>query len=490
MHTPTNGFSKQPAVLPVFFATEMWERFGFYMIQALLVLYMTSSVFGFSDSKSYAILGAVSAMAYVMPIIGGYLASRVLDYEHAVVLGGCLLVIGYALLALHNENLFYIALAVMTIGTGFFKPNVSCYLGDFYHKEDSGREKGYTIFYIGINAGILLSTISSGYLVRYFDWHMPFLLASLGLIFGTALFVIWLRRLKKTHHFHRIKPSTASKKPIEIALVYLSIPLQIGLSYFIIQHKIFANEFMLWGGIAIFAGLALYAFKYSAIERKKLHAALLLTTISIVYWSLYFQMYFSMNLFIARAVDRHLFSWHLPTPLFSSAETIFLIIAGPFLGILWQKLAVKNKNPSTPFKFALSMLITAAAFLLIFLGTRLAQGGLNNMLFLLGGYCLISITELLLSPIGLAMVTILAPHELVGLMMGVWFVSLGLGEKLAGVIANYAAIPKHIFVLSSMYTIYGDAFFKYATIAFVCAVICFLMVPFLNKLIASEKPAK
>lgn len=473
----------QPAVIPVFFLTEMWERFGFYMIQALLVLYMTSHVFGFSDGKSYAILGAVSAMAYIMPIFGGYLASRVLDYEHAVVLGGLLLVLSYTLLALPNEHWFYVALAIMTIGTGFFKPNISCYLGDFYQKDDPKREKGYTIFYIGINVGILLSTSISGYVVRYFGWHMPFLLASIGLIMGTCVFMGGLQYLKKNGHFHRIKLSTASKKSSEIILVYLSIPLQILFSYFVIRNESFADTVMIWGGIFIFLGLAAYAYKFEKTARQKLHVALLLTIISVVYWSLYFQMFFSMNLFIQRAVDRNLFSWHLPAPLFSTAETVFLIILGPFLAALWQKLSIQKKNSSTPLKFAIAMFIVAAAFFTIFLGTKMANGGMNNMCFILIAYALIALSELLLSPIGLAMITVLSPHELAGLMMGVWFVSLGLGEKVAGVIANYAAIPKQIILVSSMDGIYGEAFLKYAILSLICAVIALMIVPILNKMI-------
>ena len=474
---------EQPSVIPVFFLTEMWERFGFYMIQALLALYMTSRVFGFSDTKSYAILGAVSAMAYIMPIFGGYLASKVLDYEHAVVLGGFLLVIGYALLALPQENLFYFSLATMTIGTGFFKPNISSYLGDFYQPKDPYREKGYTIFYIGINLGILFSTSSSGYVVRYFGWHMPFLMASVGLFIGSLVFILGLNYLKKTGHFNRIKKATASKKPLSIFLVYLSIPLQIAFSYYVIKSQTVANTVMLWGSLAIFFGVLFYAFKFNAAARKKLHVALLLIVVSTVYWSLYFQMFFSMNLFIERAVNRHFFSSILPTPLMLTSETIFIILLGPFLAMLWQKLSKKNLNHGTPLKFALAMIFLTAAFLVVVGGIQIAHGDMNNMAFILIAYFLIAISELLLSPIGLSMITVLAPHELVGLMMGVWFVSLGLGEKLAGIIANYAAIPKHIIFVSSMDGIYNDAFLKYAIISGICAVVALIAVPFLNRMI-------
>lgn len=473
---------EQPAVIPFFFLTEMWERFGFYTVQALLVLYMTSSVLNFSDAKSYGILGAVSAMAYIMPIFGGYLASKVLDYEHAVKLGGLLLIVGYALLSLSNQHLFFLALAIITIGTGFFKPNISCYLGDFYHKDDPYREKGYTIFYIGINIGALLSTSVSGYIVRYLGWRTPFALASIGLIIGTAIFTFGLNHLKKTGHFHRIKNATANKKPIAILFVYLSIPVQIAFSYYIIINNHFADAVMLWGGLAVFFGIFFYALKYDSSQRKKLHVALLLTVISVVYWALYFQMFFSMNLFIERAVDRHLFSLKLPTPIYVAAESIFLIILGPFLALLWQKLSLIKKNPSTPLKFALAMILLCASFLIVFLGIKVSDGGMNNMFFILFTYFLIAVTELLLSPIGLSMITVLSPHELVGLMMGVWFVSLGLGEKLAGVIANYAAIPKHIVLVSSMDAIYADAFLRYAIISLICAVIVLIAVPFLNRM--------
>lgn len=475
--------AEQPAVIPIFFLTEMWERFGFYIVQALLVLYMTSNVLNFSDEKSYGILGAVSAMAYILPIFGGYLASKVLDYEHAVKLGGALLIIGYALLSLPNENLFFFALAVITVGTGFFKPNISCYLGDFYHKDDPYREKGYTIFYIGINIGVLLSTATSGYIVRYMGWHTPFVLASIGLMIGTAVFSFGLKHLKKTGHFHRIKHSTAKQDPLTITLVYLSIPVQIAFSYYIIENNAFANTLMLWGGLAVFFGLFLYAFKYDTSQRKKLHVALLLTVISVFYWALYFQMFFSMNLFVERAVNRHFFSLDLPAPLYIASESIFIIILGPFLALLWQKLSLIQKNPSTPLKFAFAMIFLSVSFLIVLLGIKISHGGMNNMFFILFAYLVIAATELLLSPIGLSMITALSPHELAGIMMGVWFVSLGLGEKLAGVIANYASIPKHIVLVSSMDAIYANAFLQYAIISFVCAIIALIAVPFLNRMI-------
>lgn len=480
-------FSKQPSVIPVFFATEMWERFGFYMIQGLLVLYMTSQVFGFSDAKSYAILSAFTAISYMTPIIGGYLASRILDFEHAITLGGFLLAIGYAILSLPHEEMFYIALAIISIGNGFFKPNISSYLGDFYKANDVNREKGYTIFYVGINVGVLLSTASSGYLVRYFGWHVPFLLASIGLLIGTITFVFGIYYLKNANNFHRLNPSIAKKSPLALALVYLGMLVTIAVAYVIIRNRAIADELMLWGGIAIFVGLFIYAFRLKKGAKNKMIACIFLMLVSVVFWAIYFQMFFSMNLFIDRAVDRQLFHWTLPTPLFISLESIFIVIFGPCFAQLWHHLTEKNKNPGIPLKFALAMFAIFIAFAIAYLGTQSGGNNMSDKSFIVLAYFFITVGELLLSPIGLTMITVLAPKELVGMMMGVWFVTLGLGVKLAGVIAQFAAIPKDIHSLATMNQIYGHAFSLYAELSIVCGVLALIAVPFLNKLIAEKK---
>ncbi|HLB57050.1 MAG TPA: peptide MFS transporter [Coxiellaceae bacterium] len=482
---------KQPAVIPIFFATEMWERFGAYMVQALLVLYMTSKVFGFSDTKSYAILGVFSAISWITPIFGGYIASRILDFEHAVTLGGFLLAFGYILLALPHEQFFYIALAIITIGNGFFKPNISSYLGDFYHPNDPYREKGYTIFYVGINVGVLFSTAISGYIVRYFGWHVPFLICSIGLVVGTLTFILGLFYLKSAGKFNRIKPSIASKNPLAITFVYICAIALVILSYELIRHRGFANIIMFGGAFIVFVGLMIHAFRFDVNARNKMLACIFLTILSIVFWAIFFQMFFSMNLFIERAVGRHIFNFVLPTPLFISLESIFIVLIGPIFAALWLRLSKKNKNPSIPSKFTAAMFALAIAFLIAYAGTQYTSAaGISNMLFIVFAYFFITVGELLLSPVGLAMVTMYVPQELVGLMMGVWFVALGLGEKLAGVIAGYAAIPKHIDAIPTMDQIYGHAFLIYTALALICGAICWISVPFLNRLIKTGHATK
>lgn len=293
--------------------------------------------------------------------------------------------------------------------------------------------------------------------------------------------------LKNSNNFHRVNQPVAHKNPLAIALVYLSTIALTYASYEIIRHREIADQLMLWGGCALFMGLIIYAFRYQADIRNKLIACVILTLISIIFWAIYMQMFFSVNLFIQRAVDRQLFSLHLPTPLFLSLESIYIIVLGPFFAVLWHALANKKKNISIPMKFTLAMFSTCITFLIAYWGTRdINFSGMTSMWFIAVAYLFLTIGELLLSPVGLAMVTVLVPQELVGMMMGLWFVALGLGEKLAGVIASYAAIPKDIQLISKMDMIYGDAFLQYAELSLIVGVLCLLATPILKKMIGKS----
>lgn len=488
MQTKKPLITQQPAIFPVFFFAEMWERFGFSMIQGLFVLYLTSKVFNFSDAKSYSILGTFSAVSCMMPILGGFVASRFLDYRHAITLGGVLLAMGYALLALPNENFFYIALAVISVGIGFFKPNITSFFGDFYHKDDPYREKGFTILYVGTNVGVVLSTSISGYVVRYAGWHAPFLLASIGLVISTLIFVLGIFYLKKTGRFHRINISIATKNPFSITLVYLGTIFLIFILCEIIRHRVLADEFMLWSGCAIFISVLFYAFHYKAPIRNKLIVCVILILLSIPFWGIFMQLIFSMNLFIDHAVDRQFFSMRLPTPCFLGLESIFVIIIGPFFAMLWQTLSIKKKNIGIPMKFTLAFFVLCVVFFVMYLGIKNSNpSGLTSMWFIVVAYLFLTISELLLWPTGLMMVTVLAPRDLIGLMMGLWLVSFGFGTKLASKIADYAAIPKHIHLITQLDNIYGNAFLQYAFFSFAGGVFFLLLTPALKKMMGIEK---
>tara|TARA_R110000868_G_scaffold148577_2_gene370565 strand:+ start:1139 stop:2566 length:1428 start_codon:yes stop_codon:yes gene_type:complete len=461
-----NG-TRQPAALPVLFLTEMWERFGFYVVQGLLVLYMTQH-YEYSDSKSYSILGAFTALAYISPIIGGKLADRLLGFTTAVIWGGLILVLGYGLLAIpSNGILFFPGLATIIIGTGMFKPCISSLLGEQYQKEDPRREAGFTIFYIGINMGAFISGISSGYIKDAFGWHIGFMLASIGLLIGLATFMLGLRYIKNVHTHPKITLRTA------LQLILYGLLATIGIT-FLLQVSALSDWVLPGFGVLLVAYLAWLTLQQTAVYRKSMAMLNILLLSSIVFWMMYFQMFFSVNLFISRLVDRTLFGVPLSTTVFYAAESIFIITLGPLFAWSWHTLGRKNQNPETISKFILGTFFAGLGFLILSIGTQYPSAeGLVYPIWVFLAYLLITIGELFISPIGLSAVTMLAPPKLVGFMMGVWFVATGFGGMFAGALARIASVPDTAITTAEKLAVYHTAFLDYAGIAFFVSIALF-----------------
>lgn len=485
---PLINNNKQPAALPVLFFAEMWERFGFYIVQGLLVLYLTQAL-GWSDDKSYTVSGAFTALVYISPLIGGYIADKILGFKMTIIGGGILLAIGYALLALlahGNETFLYFALAVVIVGNGFFKPNIGSLLGTFYNADDTRREAGFTFFYMGINLGSMLATLSSGFVKDAFGWWAGFALASAGLILGTINFLIGSKRLIG-HGDAPAKVVTASpllnwlhSKSAVVTGTLVSIPL----ITFLLQEKGVAAILLSVAAVLIVISLVKLAYKQpTLLARHRQLSLIFLTLIAVVFWAIFFQIFFSLNLFVERSIDRHLFGMEIPAVALISFEAMFIVILSPIFASFWQKLDARGKNPSTPMKFCLAFVLVAIGFFLLWLSTHFHNAeGLISLWWIPVSYLLITIGELLLSPIGLSAVTLLAPPQAVGMMMGVFLIAIGYGGKLAGVIAQIASIPEGITdkIVESHY--YGNAFITYATLSIVVAFLVLLFVPSLKRL--------
>ncbi len=470
--------TKQPRALSVFFLTEMWERYGFYMIQALLILYLIG-VFHLDDDLSYGILGSVTALAYINSIIGGYIADQLIGHRLAVLLGALFLSIGYAVLSLHlGLGWIAVALAVITLGTGLLKPNISSMVGSLYEEDDPRRHSGFVLFYVGINFGIILSTSVAGYIQEYWGFHIAFLTGALALViafvtfyFGTRYFRIDLIRPLKITWLSWLKAA-------------LILVLMIAVSDAILRHPHLGLYAFL--AIALLSVLiVLYeAFVEKGVARRRILAYLILVGISTVYWAIYFQLFFSMNLFVDRVVDRTLWGITFPPSTFIALEAFGIIILGPLMSMLWTKLANTRWSFSTPLKFALGMAVNALSFGLLFVSSHLLNAaGMVMSGWVIVVYLLIAVGELFLSPIGLAMVTELVPLRLVGMMMGIFFISLGIGGKLAGLFANISAVPSNIVTVAGIDQIYHHAFFVYFMIAAVAAVISFIVIPLIKHLV-------
>jgi len=470
---------KQPKALKVFFLTEMWERFGFYVNQAMLVLYLTQAL-SFSDERSYAILGQFTALAYIMPIIGGWACDRFLGNRMAVLSGGLLLCIGYALLSL-NQDMLFLGLSLAAAGNGLLKPNISSFLGQYYHVNDPRREAGFTIFYVGINTGVLLATLSAGYIRDFLGWSACFGAASLALLIGVSVF---------RYGFRYFENKGLPPQNLQKVKILLGFAAAIAVVYVLMVSEGLGSYALYGGGLFFLFYLIWLAIKSDEVFRTRIFAILLLFMISTVFWGLFFEIFLAVNLFTERAVDRILWGHQIPASVFIGLEDIFIILIGPALALMWQKLSESARQGnslmerwfSIPMKFALSLLLLGVSMqVLVFaIGQSSSTAGVSAGWLVLF-YLFVTLGELFISPIGLSMITEFMPAEYSGLMMGAWFMTLGFGGKLSGVLAQYASVPEGSQSVIELNAIYQQAFQSYAWIGFAAFFVGLLFIPLVNR---------
>ena len=472
---------KQPKSLSIFFLTEMWERYGFYALQGTLAFFL-SQQFHFSDALTDATIGTFIAMIYITPILGGFIADRFLGFKHTIILGGLLLCLGYSLLAT-TYDFTYVALCFgcIAVGTGLLKANVSSLLGKIYTENDPRRDSGFTIFYVGINTGTLLAMGASGYIVEYFGWHWNFALAAMGMMLSVGSFITGIRLFHIEEH-QKIK-SSSLKKIIAYTLAFLCILL----CAVLLKLEGVATWFFIVAVILSFVAV-IYAGKgETRKQQKRLGAFILLALLHCLFWAIYNQMFISFNLFISRAVFPNILGLHLPAPVFMGFEAIGVIFFGGIFSHLWLKLSKTRFNPSTPSKFALSFVFIGLALAILLGGMALTAPELQlSPFWILLFYLIVSFGELCISPIGLAMVTRIATPKLMGMMMGVWFFTIGIGGKIAGYIATLAAIPSDLHSLPEIKAIYQHAFEKFFGIAATTFIVAVLLIPIIRYLISGR----
>lgn len=471
--------NRHPKALPFLFLTEMWERYGFYVVQGLLILYMTKA-YGFSDSKSYTILGSFSALVYIAPMIGGIIADRILGFKQAIVWGAIILSLGYAFLTISNSYTFYYALAIIVIGNGLFKPNISSLLGTLYAAHDAGRDSGFTIFYVGVNVGALFAGLSSGFIKEHYGWHASFALASGGLMIGLMTFIYGIQSgaINYQAAMHDLKQKWFLTEPFLLFYGILAIPL---IANFLSSE--WAGKWLLpMMGVFLLFFVFVLAYKHSPRECNRLITLNILIIASIIFWMIWMQIFFSANLFIDRLVEKDIFGFHIPTPVFLALQSVFVVLLGSIIAWSWQGSQEKYKSSSYFSKFVLAILFVGLGFLTLAMSTYFTNHHhLVSPLWVVFSYILITIGELLLSPIGLSAVIMLAPRHLTGMMMGIWFVSLGFGGAFAGWLATLSSVPEAISNVAIQLPIYRKAFMSYAYLAFLVALILFIIQLLVNK---------
>jgi POT family proton-dependent oligopeptide transporter len=467
---------KQPIGFSIFFLTEMWERYGFYVIQTLLIFYLVG--LKYNDSKAYAIVGSFTALAYINSLFGGVIADKFIGRSYGVLLGGVILSIGYYLFAVLGDKLYYInlSLSLISIGTGLLKPNVSSLLSTIYvNNQDDYKDSGYTLYYVGIYVGALSGSILGGYIKQLFGWDIAFYSSSLGCVLAILVFSYGTYRYNLNDK--RIK--TLSINNMFYTILSLSIIFLI--SYFVMSYEQLADFYFLMVGLSCISYIMINIIKYNGLQRKKLIAFLILIICAIGYWGVYFQQFFSISLCIARTTNSG-----LPDSILSAAESLGVILFGPLVNLLWQYLLKKRIHVSVPIKFSLGFLFNALGFLVILLGLFFAKSNQNYMsiIFVILAYFIISIGELSISPTSLSMVSTLIPEPLVAGMTGMSLLSIGFGGKLAAVLAGKSVTSNNIkFSLLQHIDVYYHAFFYYFILSCVIFGLLFMVKGFINKLI-------
>ena len=439
-------FFGHPRGLATLFFTEMWERFSYYGMRALLILFMTAPVakggLEFGVVKAGAVYGLYTAMVYLLCLPGGWVADRIIGQRKAVLYGGILIVFGEFCLVAPSEMTFYLGLVLLMAGTGLLKPNVSTIVGQLYAQGDIRRDSGFSIFYMGINIGALVSPLACGWVAEQVNWRLGFGLAGVGMIAGLIQYLLGDKHLGSAglHPAPAASPaedrrqkrngalSAAGALAVFAVVGILSATGSIELTPVLISDALVLILIVL--AIAVFAWLLL-GKGWSQEERKRSGAILVLFLGSAVFWSAFEQAGSSLSLFAERATNRHIGSFEFPASWFQSVQPILVIAMAPVFAWLW--LALGKRQPSSPAKFTLGLLAVGLGFLLL---VPAAAGGLVSPWWLTGTYFIHTIGEMCLSPVGLSSMTKLAPARLGGFVMGMWFFSTAIGNYMAGRMAS------------------------------------------------------
>ena len=430
-----------PRGLFVLFYAEMWERFSYYGMRALLILYLTK-FWLFSDGKSNLIYGAYTSLVYITPVLGGYLADRWLGQRKAVLFGGVLLAFGHLFMAVEGMhgvadplvkqadpaiNVFWLALALIIVGSGFLKANISVIVGQLYRMTDTRRDAAYTIFYMGVNVGAALGTILVGYLGETIGWAWGFGLAGIGMVLGLIIFVIGKPALKGNG-----EPPVPLLRPRELQLYAVGVGAVVVI-WFLVQYQGIIQNLLIVSGVAMLLYTLYEAFKLPKEPRERMFAILFLIALNPLFWGLFEQAGGSLSLYTDRFVDRQ----GVPTSLFQSINPIYIVLLAPLFAALWQWLGKKGLEPSAPAKFGLALAQVGLSFLVFVWGARAV--GVENMtpvIFVFLIYLLATTGELCLSPVGLSAMTRLAPLHLGSFIMGAWFYMTAVGNFVAGKIGE------------------------------------------------------
>ncbi|MBN9246731.1 MAG: peptide MFS transporter [Hyphomicrobium sp.] len=483
------GFASQPRGLSTLYFAELWERFSFYGMRALLVLFMVAPVtqggLGFATPTAGSIYGTYGMAVYLLALPGGFIADRLLGAKRSVLIGGATIACGHYALAWPSAETFYLGLALIAIGTGLFKPNISALVGALYSKDDSRRDAGFSLFYMGINLGAFLAPLVTGFLAQSsifkgwladagFDpntsWHWGFAAAGVGMTFSTLLFYRKMRDLKDPDVTGPESTSSVVRQGLFVGVGSLSL---LGLA---LLADVDGFHWLRW----LFIVLPLMGIAYGATRQtpdaRRMAAVGVYFLAAMIFWAIFEQSGTSLSLFAESLTRNEVLGVSFPSSWYQSANPIFVILLTPIAAMLWMKLG--KQQPSSPVKFGLGLVFLASSFLLMVPAASYAADGRVSPLWLVGLYFLFTVGELMLSPVGLSTMTRIAPQRMSGQVLGLWFLAMAFGDKLAGDIGGaFTANDPDALALS---------FLAQAGLVAVAAALMFAIAPTVKRLSEGE----
>lgn len=470
------GVGAHPPGLYTLFFTELWERFSYYGMRALLVLFMTDKLsegnsggMGLDKETATAIYGLYTAIVYMVSLPGGWIADRLLGSQRSILCGGILIAIGHFVLAIPATESFFLGLYFVILGTGMLKPNISAVVGQLYPEGGARKDAGYTIFYMGINLGAFLGPIICSYLGENFGWHWGFGAAGVGMVAGLIQFQLMRPKLNGVGQEPAKKSAAMLEGRFDLKWLLVmggvaipSIIVVLGLLRVITFDPIFLSHWSAYvlvavaalylGGIFIFGGLTVQ-------EAKRLLLYTMLLIACTLFWAGFEQHGSSFNLFARDYTQRVTPLGEIPAGAFQSVNSFFIISLSPFMAMFWIWLSMRKLNPTVPSKFGIGLVGVGAGFVIMWLASLGIQGGAKvTMMWLIGTYFVQTLGELCLSPVGLSAVSKLAPQRFLGQMMGLWFFATALGNLIASLIAQKLVAGESVEGMPGTYTLFSCVF--------------------------------
>jgi POT family proton-dependent oligopeptide transporter len=476
-----SGIGGHPRGLNTLFFTEMWERFSYYGMRALLILYMTTAVasggLGFDTKTAAGIYGAYTGSVYLMSIPGGWIADNVLGTRRAVFVGGVIIALGHYSMAVPTTFTFFIGLVLIVLGTGLLKPNVSAIVGELYSREDQRRDAGFSLFYIGINIGAFAAPLITSPLGEKINWHLGFGAAGVGMTFGLIQYVLGRDRLAHVGAPPRQTSAETRRKALIGVLFMAAISAAVGVLFFGPEIVVENKMWIMVGALVVFLGWLFLAF-LKPEEKKPVAVIVIVFLFSIIFWACYEQAGSSFNLFARDFTNRSVFGFEFPAGLYQSSPPLFVILLTPFFVWLWLKMG--DRQPSSPVKFSIGLLFVGLGAAVIATASLFTAGGAKvGPWWLIGVYALHTIGEICLYPVGLSVTTKLAPQRVAGLMMGIYMLSISFGNFAAGIAAGY-------FEAGSQEALIG-LFSKVAAVPIIAALAMLALTPFIKKLMGKVR---